>query len=127
MRHKHIDKRVLVESDSQSSCSKDQKIKNGRLSKNSSAKKSPVIVKKVMNRVIYYTELDISENKFYNDVLKNLNFGKEKKKPTYKQERMLCHSLCKYHGEVHSYMKERNKNLQLVLNKKHSGYTLLYE
>jgi hypothetical protein len=54
----------------------------------------------------------------YIDLLKPLPFGKEKKKPSLKQEKPLHESLCKYHGDVYSHFKMNNKNVNIVLGKK---------
>lgn len=117
MRNKQIDKKLMADSDSTSNCSKDTKSK-GRLSKNQSAKKQQVVVKKVMNRVMYYSEMEIQDDVFFKTILKTLSFGKERKKPTAKQEKSLGQSLCKYHGEVHNHYKDVIKNTELILNKK---------
>ena len=119
----------MIESDSISNWSnKDNKsVKNSRLSKNSSAKKAPVITKKVLSRVINYPELEIDDNLLYNNILKDLPLNKEKKKPTGKQEKSLSHSLWKFHCDVNNFIKSKSKNVELILNRKHWGYTLIYE
>lgn len=128
MRVKQLDLNEIAESDSVSTFSKDNKGgKNSRTTKNSSAKKAPIVVKKVMSRVVNYSEMDISENYLYTSILKDLSFGKEKKRPTNKQEKSLCGWLWKLHSEVNAFMSSKPKSIQLILNKKHCGYTLIYE
>lgn len=124
MREKVYIKPSLSESDSASNMSRDTRSnKNTRSLKNSSAKKNQVVVKKTLNSVIGYTEMDLDGNTFYSEVLKGLGFGKEKKKPSSKSEKPLHENVCKHHYDVHDSIKANNKNLQIVLGKK----VLLYD
>ena len=130
MKIKQIDKKEMIESDSVSNWSNKEvkSVKNARLSKNSSAKKTPIIAKKVISRIINYPELEIDESPLYDWILKDITFTKEKKKPAIKQEKSLSHSLWKFHSDVNAYMKtSKSKNVELILNRKHCGYTLIYE
>jgi hypothetical protein len=58
MREKQIRRQQLIEAESLSNISKDTRsVKNARAGKTGSAKKAPIVVKKLMNPVILYTEL----------------------------------------------------------------------
>jgi len=51
------------------------------------------MIKKVLSRVMLYSELELSENQLFTNVLKNLPYGKETKKPAYKKEKTLVNNL----------------------------------
>lgn len=51
--------------------------------------KTPVVNKKVLNRIMLYTEMDLKDDEFFTKHLKTLSFGKEKKKPQAKMEKAL--------------------------------------
>lgn len=74
-----------------------------------------------------YTEMDLKDDEFFTKHLKTLSFGKEKKKPQAKMEKALNNWLWRYHSDVHDHLKSKFKNVQLILNKKHSGYTIIHE
>lgn len=92
MRHQKIDDHQMSESESFIS-QKEKNMRNSRMSKNSSAKKAPLVNKKLLSRIMLYTEMDFCDDELYVKHLKTIPFGKEKKKPQAKMEKLLWGTL----------------------------------
>ena len=56
-----------------------------------------------------------------------MSFGKEKKKPQAKMKKTLNNWLWRFHSDVNEHLRTKFKNIQLILNKKYSGYTIIHE